>query len=93
MASALSGGEVSSRAARRAKAWGPFGVLVVLVLAVASCGGSDENPGAASPSTASPSQTSLDGCITAAEATLLRFPGANGEISAAVFGDGQVGAD
>jgi hypothetical protein len=35
--------------------------------------------------------TDLDGCITAAEATLMQFPGARGKISAAVFGAGQVG--
>jgi dienelactone hydrolase len=84
---------VSVRAARRAKAEWPLAVLGVLALTVTSCGGSDETPGAAvaSTSTASPSLTSLDGCIIAAEATLMRFPGSKGEISAAVFGDGQVG--
>ena len=81
------------RAARRAKAEWPLAALVVLALTVTSCGGSDEEPGAAaaSTSTASPSSTSLDGCITADEATLMQFPGSKGEISAAVFGDGQVG--
>ncbi|HET6729799.1 MAG TPA: hypothetical protein VFG96_10290, partial [Jiangellaceae bacterium] len=93
VASALSGGRVNMRAARRAKAEWPLAVLVVLALALTSCGGSDAKPGAAvaSTSTASRSPTSLDGCITADEATLMRFPGSKGEISAAVFGDGQVG--
>jgi pimeloyl-ACP methyl ester carboxylesterase len=72
-------------------AW-PLVVLALSALASAGCG-AGENPGATttSASITSPSPTSLDGCVTAAEATLLRFPGSKGEVSAAVFGDGQVG--
>jgi pimeloyl-ACP methyl ester carboxylesterase len=76
----------------RGKAAWPAAVAVVLAAAVTGCGGNDEMPRtAASTSTAEQSPTSLDGCITAAEATLMRFPGSRGEISAAVFGDGKVG--
>src|SRR5215207_2537025 len=80
------------RAARRVKAAWPVAVAVVLTAAVTGCGGNDELPRtAASTSTADQSPTSLDGCITAADAMLMRFPGSRGEISAAVFGDGKVG--
>ena len=77
---------------RMSKAVWRVAFAVVVAAAVTGCSGSDEVPGtAASASTADPSPSSLDGCITAADATLMRFPGSRGEISAAVFGDGKVG--
>jgi pimeloyl-ACP methyl ester carboxylesterase len=78
--------------ARRSTAW-RVAVLVVLALAMTGCRAGDEEPNATvtGTSTASQGLTSLDGCITAADATLMQFPGARGEISAAVFGAGQVG--
>jgi hypothetical protein len=77
---------------RMSKAVWPGAVAVVLAAAVTGCGGNDEMPRTAdSTSTADESPTGLDGCITAADAKLMRFPGSRGEISAAVFGDGEVG--
>jgi len=81
------------RAARHRTAW-PVAVLVVLALGVTGCRKAGGEPGAsaAGASTASQSPTDLDGCITVAEATLMQFAGgASGEISAAIFGTGQVG--
>jgi pimeloyl-ACP methyl ester carboxylesterase len=81
------------RTARHRPAW-PVAVFVVLALVVTGCRASDETTGGANPagaSTASQAPTDLDGCITAAEATLTQFQGASGEISAAIFGTGQVG--
>jgi dienelactone hydrolase len=78
-------------AGRPPAAW-PVAVLVAFALAAAGCGGGEAPRAApATAPSASPSPTGLDGCISAAEARLMQFPGSKGKIFAAVFGDGQVG--
>jgi dienelactone hydrolase len=65
--------------------------IVVLALTAIGCGQNDEQPDTAATTAPTDRLAALDGCVSASEATLLRFPGSEGEISAAVFGDGQVG--